>query len=79
MAKKKTITSNESKEDFTADLINSLNKDLGSRVAYNLAYDESPTHVNRWISTGSKLLDYICSNRSDGGLPEGRIVERHLG
>ena len=75
MAKKKTITSNESKEDFTADLINSLNKDLGSRVAYNLAYDESPTHVNRWISTGSKLLDYICSNRSDGGLPEGRIVE----
>lgn len=75
MAKKKTITSNESKEDFTADLINSLNKDLGSRVAYNLAYDESPTHVNRWISTGSKLLDYICSNRRDGGLPEGRIVE----
>ena len=75
MAKKKTITSNDSKEDFTADLINSLNKDLGSRVAYNLAYDESPTHVNRWISTGSKLLDYICSNRRDGGLPEGRIVE----
>lgn len=75
MGKKKTITSNEVKEDFTADLINSLNKDLGSRVAYNLAYDESPTHVNRWISTGSKLLDYICANRKDGGLPEGRIVE----
>lgn len=62
-------------EDFTSDLIKSLNKEHGSRVAYNLAYDESPTHVNRWISTGSKLLDYICSNRSDGGLPEGRIVE----
>ena len=62
-------------EDFTSDLIKSLNKEHGSRVAYNLAYDESPTHVNRWISTGSKLLDYICSNRNDGGLPEGRIVE----
>ena len=62
-------------EDFTSDLIKSLNKEHGSRVAYNLAYDESPTHVNRWISTGSKLLDYICSNRRDGGLPEGRIVE----
>ena len=62
-------------DDFTADLIKSLNKEQGSRVAYNLAYDESPTHVKRWISTGSKLLDYICSNRKDGGLPEGRIVE----
>jgi recombination protein RecA len=62
-------------DDFTADLIKSLNKEQGSRVAYNLAYDESPTHVKRWISTGSKLLDYICSNRKGGGLPEGRIVE----
>jgi recombination protein RecA len=62
-------------EDFTADLIKSLNKEHGSRVAYNLAYDESPTHVNRWIGTGSRLLDYICSNRKNGGLPEGRIIE----
>jgi recombination protein RecA len=31
--------------------------------------------VKRWISTGSSLLDYIVSNRRDGGLPEGRIVE----
>jgi len=63
------------KNDFTSELIKSLNKEHGSRVAYNLSQDESPTHVNRWISTGSKLLDYICSNRRGGGLPEGRIVE----
>ena len=63
------------KQDFTSDLIKSLNKENGSRVAYNLSEDESPTHVKRWISTGSKLLDYICSNRRNGGLPEGRIVE----
>lgn len=62
-------------EDFTTDLIKSLNKEHGSRIAYNLASDESPTHVKRWISTGSSLLDYIVSNRRDGGLPEGRIVE----
>jgi len=62
-------------EDFTANLIKSLNKDHGARVAYNLSVDDSPTHVKRWISTGSKLLDYICSNRKDGGLPEGRIIE----
>ncbi len=62
-------------DDFTKDLIKSLNKDHGQRVAYNLAEDESPTHVNRWISTGSTMLDYICANRPAGGLPEGRIVE----
>jgi recombination protein RecA len=70
------VTSKKSTtQDFTAELIKSLNKDHGSRVAYNLASDISPTHVNRWISTGSRQLDYIISNRVNGGLPEGRIVE----
>jgi recombination protein RecA len=69
MSKKNT------QDSFTGDLIKSLNKEAGSRVAYNLAYDESPTHVNRWIGTGSRQLDYIIANRRDGGLPEGRIVE----
>ena len=62
-------------DDFTSELITSLNKEHGNKVAYNLAYDDSPTHVNRWISTGSRQLDYIIANRPDGGLPEGRIVE----
>ena len=71
MARKAKMTS----DDFTEDLIKSLNKEHGSRVAYNLEYDESPTHVKRWIGTGSRQLDYIISNRRDGGLPEGRIIE----
>jgi protein RecA len=62
-------------DDFTNDLIQSLNKEHGSKVAYNLAYDMSPTHVKRWISTGCKQLDYIVANRENGGMPEGRIVE----
>jgi len=62
-------------DGFTNELIESLNKEHGNKIAYNLAYDDSPTHVNRWISTGSKQLDYIIANRADGGLPEGRIVE----
>jgi len=74
MAKKKN-SKTEDTSDFTVDLIKSLNKEHGSRVAYNLAYDESPTHVNRWISTGSKQLDFMIANRENGGLPEGRIVE----
>jgi recombination protein RecA len=79
MARKKAVVeeSNDSFEqaDFTQDLIKSLNKEHGTKVAYNLAFEASPTHVKRWISTGSKLLDYIVSNRRNGGLPEGRIVE----
>jgi recombination protein RecA len=62
-------------DDFTSELIKSLNKEHGSKIAYNLTEDASPTHVKRWISTGSALLDYIVSNRKGGGLPEGRIVE----
>ena len=61
--------------DFTSDLIKSLNKEHGNRIAYNLAYDDSPTHVNRWIKTGSKQLDYLVAGKPNGGLPEGRIVE----
>ena len=65
----------EAAGDFTAELISSLNKENGSRIAYNLAEDESPTHVKSWVSTGSTLLDYIVSNRRNGGLPVGRIIE----
>jgi len=62
-------------DNFTKDLIKALNKEHGSQVAFNLSNGDSPTHVKRWISTGSLMLDYICSNRKNGGLPEGRIVE----
>ena len=72
MAKRKTKNQTD---DFTSDLISSLNKEHGSKVAYNLHTDSSPTHVKRWVSTGSKQLDYIISNKREGGLPEGRIIE----
>lgn len=66
---------NSDLDTFTSDLIKSLNRDNGSRIAYNLAEDTSPTHIKRWISTRCRQLDYIISNRRDGGLPEGRIIE----
>ena len=75
MAKKDTAAAKTAADDFTSELISSLNKDHGSRIAYNLAVDTSPTHVKRWISSGSKQLDLVISNRAKGGLPEGRIVE----
>lgn len=54
---------------------NSLNKDDGDKVTWDLTKDDSPTHVRDWISTGSTLLDYVVSNRRDGGVPCGKITE----
>jgi recombination protein RecA len=62
-------------DDWTAELIRSLNKEIGTRVAFNLSFDEAPTLVKRWISTGSRQLDYIISGKRNGGVPEGRVTE----
>jgi len=80
MAKKKKEKAKPSNDqvmtkDFSGELIKSLNKERGMKVAYNLGTDDAPTEIKRWISTGSLLMDYICSNLRGGGLPEGRIVE----
>jgi recombination protein RecA len=70
------MAKDKDKDDFTTDLIKSLNKEMGDRIAYNLATDiDAPTIVKRWISTGSIQLDYLISNRRNGGVPEGRIIE----
>jgi RecA/RadA recombinase len=64
-------------KDFSKDLIKDLNKELGSAVMFNLGDGNAPTVVHRWVSTGSKQLDYIIGNipTIGGGLPEGRIIE----
>ena len=75
---KKSSTDNENDvvvDDFSAELIKSINKEHNDKIAFNLGTDDAPTNVSRWISTGSCQLDYIIANRSDGGLPEGRIIE----
>lgn len=61
--------------DFTTDLIKSLNKEFGLRVAYNLNESEAPTIVKRWIDTGSIQLNYAIKNAMGGGYPEGRVIE----
>lgn len=79
MAKKKVdqteVADVGDENDFSQTLIASLNKEFGLRVAYNLSSGDAPTNVKRWISTGSKQLDYIISNRRNGGVPEGRVIE----
>lgn len=60
---------------FATKLINQLNKG-DEKIAWNLAKDlDNPTDVKEFISTGSTLLDYIISNRRDGGVPVGKLTE----
>jgi recombination protein RecA len=57
------------------DTLNKSNSKDGDIVAWDLTRDDSPTHIKDWIPTGSTLLDYAISNRRDGGVPAGKIVE----
>lgn len=79
MAKKgktiETVQGSDEINDVSTELIKQLNKEWGVRVAYNLSSDEAPTTIKRWISTGSLQLDYAISNRRNGGVPEGRLIE----
>lgn len=83
--KKEAATFTNESEDidlFSADLLKTMNREVGRQVAYNLTDDDAPTIVNKWIETGSPLLDAIIANgvfdpngKKIGGLPGGRIIE----
>ena len=68
-------TKSSGNDDFSAELIKQLNKEHASNIAFNLGTGIAPTEIKRWISTGSRQLDCICSNKGVGGFAEGRIVE----
>ena len=60
--------------DSLLELINKSNKD-GGNVAFFLDREDDPSQITDWISTGNSELDLAISNRPNGGLPVGRIVE----
>ena len=62
-------------DDMMKDLISSINKEFGTRIAFNLSEMDAPTVVKRWIDTGSVQLNYAIRNALGGGYPEGRIIE----
>lgn len=70
----KEAGSNVSASNLRTILTKVINSKFKEAVAYELG-KASPTDVREWISTGSTLLDYICSNKRDGGIPIGKIVE----
>jgi recombination protein RecA len=70
-----TVTKKSEVDSMMKDLISSINKEFGQRIAYNLSEDEAPTIVKRWLDTGSVQLNYAIRNATGGGYPEGRIIE----
>jgi|ERR1041385_3780114 recombination protein RecA len=54
--------------------LNKAQKD-GGKIAYFLDEQDDPSKISDWISTGSTLLDLAISNRPNGGLPVGRVIE----
>jgi recombination protein RecA len=80
MAKNKTVVDeSQVQDDLASVLADNLNKKFKSsnyKVAYFLEGDtDAPSDVNEWISTGCTMLDLAISNRPNGGLPVGRIIE----
>ena len=72
MAKKNNEEKKEvSVEEFNEIIMDVLNKE--EKVAYSL--NDAPVNVDKFISTGSTILDYKISNRRNGGIPVGRITE----
>jgi recombination protein RecA len=76
MAKKKDLE--EIKDDLT-DEINKALKNKFKETKDILKSFETPEEIAAtvvdWISTGNDMLDLAISNRRNGGLPVGRIVE----
>lgn len=63
--------------DFAEILIDDINKKFKGNVpvASYLHDPDAATHVKYWISTGSDILDLAISNRPNGGVPAGKIIE----
>jgi recombination protein RecA len=59
---------------FSKDLIKEINKSFGSNEMMDFS-DNKFEEAKRYIPSGCTALDYLMSNRRDGGYPEGRIIE----
>lgn len=75
MAKKlkEDVSLQDELSSLIANSINSGRKD--DKAAFFVGEEETPTDLSEWVSTGSSVLDLIISNRANGGLAAGRIIE----
>ena len=82
MAKKASAKTEKLTQESTLDLAGSLMETLNSKFKHNsekaaffLSDPSVSSDVSDWISTGCDTLDLAISNRPNGGLPSGKIVE----
>ena len=68
------ISGRDELASLLADSLNKQFKDFKAAHFLN-GQEDTPTDLTEWVSTGSSLLDLAISNRPNGGLPVGRIVE----
>jgi recombination protein RecA len=71
------IEPKQNRDDLLTDLAAQLNKNNkeGGKIAYFLDEQDDPSTITDWISTGNSILDLAISNKPNGGLPVGRMVE----
>ena len=71
-------TAKKTKGDTIEDLANLLHKSLNEGSSEDIAFlltQDNPSQIKDWVSTGCDMLDIAISNRPNGGLPVGRIIE----
>jgi recombination protein RecA len=74
--KKKSDQDNEPvRDDLAKALADTLNKNNDGKVAFFLDAQDDPSQIIDWIPTGNNMLDLAISNRPNGGVPVGRIIE----
>lgn len=71
------IQPKQSRDDLLTDLAEQLNKNNkeGGKIAFFLDEQDDLSSITDWISTGNSILDLAISNRPNGGLPVGRMIE----
>lgn len=70
----KVLNSDEVNNDFIKNYIKNTNREAGGQIMF-LLEDGSPAEVSQWVSFGSTVLDYIASNRRNGGAAAGKILD----
>lgn len=73
--KESVVTVSDDVKEFMSDMFKSINRELGENALHDLSINDDVVVVKRFVSTGSKQLDYCISNNFSGGFPEGRITE----
>lgn len=75
MAKKIATDTINSLADELINIVNTKFKGEILDPASYLSSDYTASNIKNWVSTGDDILDLAISNRPNGGLPVGRIIE----